>query len=87
MIQPIYLKSKVNNNKSYVQLEFDISEYHLFIENKTLLSLEYFTDVSAAMGIVGSRKGPTSYTRKTSQGDWKNIQMSLGVTVKAKIMN
>ena len=87
LIQPIYLKSKVNNNNSFVLLEFDISEYQIVIENESLLTLEYFTDVSAAMGIASSFKGSASYIRKTSQGDWKNMNTSLGVTVKAKIMN
>ena len=86
LIQPIYFKSKVNNNQYFYRLEFDISEYNLVIENKTLLSLEYFTDVSATMGIASSKKGPASYTRGTSQGYWENTHMSLGVSVKAKII-
>ena len=83
LTQPVYIKWDTNN-KVYLK-EFDISEHNLVIENKTLLTLEFFDDISARSNIRfnGTIFGPDTYIRNSSQDSWQKRFNSVGIFVEA----
>ena len=86
MTQPVFIKWNTDNFEQLKKI--DISEHNLVIENKVLLTLEFFDDVSARSIIRfnGSFFGPNSYIRSTSQGNWKKQSNSVGIFVEAIMM-
>jgi len=86
LTKPVFIKWNTDNH--YYIKNIDISEHNLVIENKVLLTLEFFDDVSARSTIRfnGSFFGPDSYIRSTSQGSWKKKSNSVGIFVEAIMM-
>jgi len=86
LTQPVFIKWNTDNY-DYLK-KIDILEHNLVIENKVLLTLEFFDDVYARSTIRfnGSLFGPNTYIRSTSQGSWKKQSNSVGIFVEAIMM-
>jgi hypothetical protein len=70
-------------------VEFDISEHQLVIDGKSLITVEFYSDVPPnRVWIRCHLRGPDTYFRATSQGKFNKYptNASVGLGVKAKVM-
>ena len=70
-------------------VEFDISEHQLVIDSKSLITVEFYSDVpSNRVMIRGHLTGPDIYFRATSQGKFQKypVPASVGLGVRARVM-
>ena len=96
LTKPIYINYKAFKyeerwDERYISshpVEFDLSEHLLVIDSKTLITLEFYTDVPNKVWFQGLLRGPASYHRYTSQGKFFKYSMGLsaGLSVKTRIM-
>ena len=70
-------------------VEFDISEHQLVIDSKSLITVEFYSDVPPnRVWFRGHLRGPNTYFRATSQGKFQKYptNVSVGLGVRAKVM-
>jgi len=87
LTQPVYLKWDTDN--SIYPKYFDLSEHNLVIDDKVLISFEFFDNVSMRSNIRfnGTIFGADTYIRSASQGSWKRQFNSVGIFVDAVVKN
>jgi hypothetical protein len=69
-------------------VEFDLSEYQLVIDSKSLITLEFYDDVPQRIMFRENLIGPGTYAKATSQGKFYKFPLnaSMGLSVRAKVM-
>ena len=69
-------------------IEYDISEHQLVIDSKSLITLEFYSDLPPnKLWIRYHLRGPDTYFRSTSQGKFQKYpNASVGLSVRAKVM-
>ncbi len=70
-------------------VEFDISEHQLVIDSKSLITIEFYSDVPPnRVWFRCHLRGPNTYFRATSQGKFQKYPTgaSVGLGVRAKVM-
>jgi hypothetical protein len=97
LTKPIYINYKAYDfrNRSEKEkaisshpVEFDISEHQLVIDSKSLITLEFYSEVPNKVWFRGIMRGPPTYFRVVSQGKFYKYSMnvSMGLDVKARVM-
>ena len=98
LTKPIYIKYKPYKMEERKEdkiitshpVEFDISEHQLVIDSKSLITVEFYSDVPPNRALFNAHlRGPDTYFRATSQGKfikYPYINASAGLGVRAKVM-
>jgi len=97
LTKPIYITykpykwedRKTDKIISSYPVEFDLSEHQLVIDGKSLITVEFYSDIPPnRVWFRCHLRGPDTYFRETSQGNLHKYSMnaSVGLGVRAKVM-
>jgi hypothetical protein len=81
--EPIYLTVLKNQVKKTII--FDVSQKQILVNGKFLVTLEHIKNLGTGGLYFCSQIGPSTWYRKTSQGDWGSAPIGVSISVEALV--
>lgn len=81
--KPIYFKA--SRDQVAEKITIDLTEENIHVNGTTLVTLEHVRDLGEGHLYFCSTLLGTTYTRKTSQGDWEKQSVGISMSIEAEV--